>query len=979
MDFLPKIFIGAICLLFFLFLPRSVLAVTVASQTQSFSDQLTTHRILQELGNNLSGVAGSFTFRVSTSKTNLNQFDYTIQNTRIFDKDDSNFSIVGCTPTSYNPADPLGGLTFDTSSAPVGFEDVTIDFSCYNYSFIPGHRYLIIVANANYNEGSGLMLLAATAYNSGSSDQFSGGGLRYSNGNKFDFAHNGGSCSGIAYQWNDQTQNPTSGCNIWTSAKDDLYFILKNTAPEPTPTPTPAPSKNPVIFIPGIGGSELKAAQDIIWSKDDGHGGTFSHAYLSSEKIWVNQDEAAKLGDDDYFDVLRLKIDGKTAEASLSLTGDLTSFGYGEIDSFFTDMGYTKGTNFFVFPYDWRKDVRESKDGLDALVEQAKTKSGQSKVNLVVHSMGGLVARYYISDSGKAAKVGKLIELGVPHLGAAKALKTLIYGDQIKKDIFGVFSLGIPSSETKDIFQNLPSAFQLLPANKYFNFYDNSNKNLPYPFSDERDIDDNKITGILNFNQIKTLLTNLSHNMAVFDLGEQFHNTIDSSLDQSNGTKLYLIVGSGQPTLGQIIETWWIKWPIKLIPKREEVFINGDETIPLYSASLKSASQDLSGGAKIYYVEQKHSDLVAKGGPAMQTVKTILNESDAFPVEVKDQKISLEGQHISVDQDAKLDLYDEADNHTGLKANGEIETNIPHTFYDSLEDSKHVFVKKSQKVTVKITSTKNIKADIKIRNYAQDSINKTILYNDVPINNQTTLQFNADPSTTAAPILAAGTTNITATSEITGNNATDQTPPMTKIEKSGTNPVTITLTGSDTDSGILKIEYSLDNGQTVQTYTGPFTISTSGKTTLQVKSIDKLGNEEVPQESVIEITESSSSSSGSSSSGSSSSDRSTSSNQSNSSTSEVKSSNTSKVGSDSFLGDEPTSKVEKPVEKDILGISTQNPVSSAQLANSDSYNPTRIDLLTSSMLVVALFMTQGGMILLSSLGSVFSFFKPTPK
>ena len=45
----------------------------------------------------------------------------------------------------------------------------------------------------------------------------------------------------------------------------------------------------------------------------------------------------------------------------------------------------------------------------------------------------------------------------------------------------------------------------------------------------------------------------------------------------------------------------------------------------------------------------------------------------------------------------------------------------------------------------------------------------------------------------------------------------------------------------------------MDNGLTVQTYSDPFIISAPGKTTLQVKSIDKLGNEEIPQTIEVEI------------------------------------------------------------------------------------------------------------------------------
>lgn len=198
----------------------------------------------------------------------------------------------------------------------------------------------------------------------------------------------------------------TIALSYWTGDIGVAYMKFDNVVI--TALAPPPPPKLPVIFIAGIGGSELKASQDIVWSSSDGHGGTFSHAYSTNEKIWINDAEAKKLGDDDYFDVLRLKSDGITPEATLALTGNLNSFGYGEIDSFFTGMGYVKNTNFFIYNYDWRKDVRSTKDDLDALIETAKTASGQTKVNLVVHSMGGLIARYYISDSIKAVKVNKL-------------------------------------------------------------------------------------------------------------------------------------------------------------------------------------------------------------------------------------------------------------------------------------------------------------------------------------------------------------------------------------------------------------------------------------------------------------------------------------------------------------------------------------------------------------------------------------------
>ncbi len=841
--------------IFALLSPPPVYAVSIAEQTTEYNSPLNTWKAIQELGTNLSGTAQSFTFRVSTAMPVDRQFDYTGLNSRIYDKT-TNTYIISCIPDGTPTEGQLAGLAFSTTNVPAGYIDVTIDFSCRNYEFIPGHRYLILITNANrFSSGGSKMLMGSATYNGTANDYFSEGGLRYS--------YDNGSCNASSYRWNSQTSN--SGCIVFTTPRDDLYFILSNTSPPPPPP------RLPVIFIPGIGGSEMKASQDIIWSADDGHAGIYSHAYSEGEKIWVNQDKAAELGDDDYFDVLKLKADGVTSEADISLTGNLTSFGYSEIDSFFTDMGYTKGTNYFVFPYDWRKDVRSTKDSLDALIEQAKTASGQPKVNLVVHSMGGLVVRYYISDTTKAAKVNKLIELGVPHLGSPHALKALMFGTWLARDLY-LFKIGIIPNEVKDIFQNLTSGFQLLPSTSYFNFYNNSDTNYPYPFRDDRDIDNNNVTNSLTYNQTKSLLTNLSYNMTTFGLGEELHTSLDPNYNQTNNVTVFEIVGASQPTLGQIHETWWITWPINLIPKTDEIFINGDGTVPLYSASLKNDSLDISGANKLYYVEQEHSNLVSSNGTAMQTVKAILNDDNSLPVEAQEQKFVLEGDQISLD-DGELDLYDDQNRHCGLNSNGEIEENIPNVTCTVSGNTKHAFVKKkAAKVKVKATrkrkATTSKTTNIKKRTYRQDKISKTTIYKDLTIDENGKIEFDLDPSSDTSPTLTyypdetqPASSTITFTSEVEGNTAFDQTPPTTSIQISGTKdisgiytgPVTITLTGTDSEAGILKIEYSLDNGQTVQIYTGPFTISSPGITTLQIKAIDNLGNEEVPQTIIIEI------------------------------------------------------------------------------------------------------------------------------
>ena len=270
-------------------------------------------------------------------------------------------------------------------------------------------------------------------------------------------------------------------------------YLVNNGAPDPSPTPTPTPSptptpipKTPLIFIPGIGGSELKVAEDRIWNEDDGHGGKYSQAYPKDEKVWVNEGEAASLGEDDYFDILRLKPDGQTSEANLELTGNLFEGTYQPTLDFFIDNGYTLNQDLFTFPYDWRKDISLTSSSLDQKVEDIKTQTGAEKVDIVTHSMGGLVARNYISNPDKANKVSKLITLGTPHLGSTEFLKALNYGICITKQNIPQqpICLGLTPSELRDIFHNMAGGFELKTTPKKINFFSGHDKLPPPPFQD---------------------------------------------------------------------------------------------------------------------------------------------------------------------------------------------------------------------------------------------------------------------------------------------------------------------------------------------------------------------------------------------------------------------------------------------------------------------------------------------------------------
>ncbi|WP_446215994.1 lipase family alpha/beta hydrolase [Micromonospora sp. IBHARD004] len=75
-------------------------------------------------------------------------------------------------------------------------------------------------------------------------------------------------------------------------------------------------------------------------------------------------------------------------------------------------------------------DIRESARALAAYVDQVRAATGAAKVDLVTHSEGGLVARWYVKFLGGVDKVDHYLSLGSPQQGtyAANILKFIGLG-----------------------------------------------------------------------------------------------------------------------------------------------------------------------------------------------------------------------------------------------------------------------------------------------------------------------------------------------------------------------------------------------------------------------------------------------------------------------------------------------------------------------------------------------------------------------
>lgn len=256
------------------------------------------------------------------------------------------------------------------------------------------------------------------------------------------------------------------------------------------------PEHNPVIVIPGLTGSKLihGATGRVVW-------GVFSGDYARPQRpedarlIALPMREGAPLREllDDVqpagvLERIRFKVLGVpiNLQAYFHILEALGAGGYrdenlaasGEVD--WGDQHFTC----FQFDYDWRRDNVENAQRLDRFIVEKKAyvrseimrRYGIDRPNLkfdvVSHSMGGLLLRYYLRygsadlpEDGSlpevtwagAANVEKAVLIAPPNAGTLESLLQLVEGKG-----YGPFA-GYPAA----LLGTLPSGYQMLPRGRH--------------------------------------------------------------------------------------------------------------------------------------------------------------------------------------------------------------------------------------------------------------------------------------------------------------------------------------------------------------------------------------------------------------------------------------------------------------------------------------------------------------------------------
>src|SRR3989442_91902 len=239
--------------------------------------------------------------------------------------------------------------------------------------------------------------------------------------------------------------------------------------------------RNPVIVIHGFLGSRLKNrhTQESVWGRvmNAIRRGKADDLALPIDRLPLSDDRDDLVPYAICDTVMGVKFYG----AILDALRDVGGYSLGDINN------PRAGDSMFIYNYDWRRDNVESAVGLGRAIRKikARLKSPELRFDIVAHSMGGLLAEYYLKygtvdaldDASEvtyagAADIGRIVVIGTPHRGTMSAFKILNNG--ISRTL-----------SPRDIF-TMPSVYQLLPADEREHFIDMQGQPLVVNMYDAR-------------------------------------------------------------------------------------------------------------------------------------------------------------------------------------------------------------------------------------------------------------------------------------------------------------------------------------------------------------------------------------------------------------------------------------------------------------------------------------------------------------
>ncbi|HVF53533.1 MAG TPA: alpha/beta fold hydrolase [Actinomycetota bacterium] len=264
-----------------------------------------------------------------------------------------------------------------------------------------------------------------------------------------------------------------------------------------------------------------------------------------------------------------------------------------------------EGVKSYFFGYDWRMSPGNAttQARLDKLINRARTESGTKKVTLVAHSMGGLVARWYVGSN--PAKVARVVTMGTPYWGAPKPWLALKHGWTEPPTSGPALDDFIPDKELKRFAVNAFGAYFLYPSPAY---YQSLGGWLTWSIHGE---------GPLDMETTLDAVDSARGNRVLYSDALDAHSARLDSYGGGEGIDWQMIVGTGVQTLTGVTET-----------EADPLYAygNGDGTVPTISAA-----QGLTTEALVHYVCGIGHAALPGAPEAQQMIRDFVLSGGAIP------------------------------------------------------------------------------------------------------------------------------------------------------------------------------------------------------------------------------------------------------------------------------------------------------------------------------------------------------------